>query len=59
MCCYSTSLDRRAEIKNKSGSDCFRFPLKRERDWGGQSKQNVVASMNSSVGADTGSGVTF
>lgn len=46
MDCYSTSLDRRAEIKSKSESDCFCFPLKHKH---GQSK-NVVANIHSSVG---------
>lgn len=49
MDCYSTSLDRRAEIKSKSESDCFCFPLKHKH---GQSK-NVVANIHSSVGVDT------
>ena len=59
MGCYGTSLDRRAEIKSKSGSDCFCFPLKHKRDWGGQSKQNVMANINSSVGVNTDSSLTF
>lgn len=59
MDCYSTSLVRSVETIIKSGSDCFCFPLKHNHNWGGQSKQNVVANSNSSVGVDAGSGLTF